>query len=955
MTRDQLAPTALAALRHGLEEHVEGDVRFERFYRGMHSTDASVYQIIPLGVVAPRSRDDVVRVVELCREHGASITARGGGTSQAGQAIGPGLQLDFSRHMNRLLDLDVEARTVRVEPGMVLDELNARLKPHGLQLPLDLSTSSRATIGGMIANNSAGTRSIVYGKTIDYVEELEVVLADGSLVTMQALDEDALRETSARDDLEGACYRLVQALGTEHQDEIRRRYPKILRRVGGYNLDDFVPNDEPLNLCRIMVGSEGTLGLTVAAKLRLVPLPEHRLVCCVQFADVLEAMQATPIILRHDPSAVELVDRFILDSTQGRVEFEPLRAFIHGNPGAVLIVEFFDKDPARIDRLAADLEQHALGHYIYRAIEPADQGKIWELRKAALGLTMSQMGDAKSISFVEDTAVAPEHLHDYIARFQQILARHEIPSGFYAHASVGLLHIRPVVDMKTADGVEKFSRIAHEVSDLVLEYGGALSGEHGDGLVRAPFQEKMFGPVLYTAFCRLKDGFDPEGIFNPGKIVRAPPLTANLRFGTDYKTDEPATAFDFSDFGSMAQAAEQCSGVGACRKMLTGAMCPSYMATRDESASTRGRASALRQALSGQFGPEGLDDDELLPILDLCLECKACKRECPTGVDMARLKSEFLHQRHKRHGAPLSAKLLARIDRAAAFGQRLAPLSNWIAGSSAARLFNERVLGLDRRRPLPAFAKRTFLEDWHQTSTPGDVALFADTFSNYFEPDHLDAAARLAQRLGAQVELAPQVCCGRPLISKGLLDEATRHAEATTHALYPLAQRGVPILFSEPSCYSAVCDDHPQLLRGTAQKQARKVADACRLFDTWAATAIAAADLSLRAGPAQILVHGHCHQKALEGTAATTALLAAVPGSKVVALDSGCCGMAGLFGYEHYELSQAIGERRLLPAVREAGSDTAIIATGFSCRQQVAHFTGVSAYSPATLLESLCH
>ena len=664
-------------------------------------------------------------------------------------------------------------------------------------------------------------------------------------------------------------------------------------------------------------------------------------------------MAATPVILRHDPSAVELVDRFILDSTHGRIEFEPLRAFIDGDPGAVLLVEFFDKDPARIDHLAEDLERQGLGHHIYRAVNMEDQARIWDLRKAALGLTMSQMGDAKSISFVEDTAVAPEHLQNYIARFQHILARHQIASGFYAHASVGLLHIRPVVNMKTADGVEKFSLIAQEVADLVLEYGGALSGEHGDGLVRAPFQEQMFGSVLYKAFCQLKDRFDPEGLFNPGKIVRAPALTANLRFGSNYGTSEPTTAYDFSDFGSMAQATEQCSGVGACRKTLSGAMCPSYMATRDESASTRGRASALRQALSGQFGPGGLGDDELLPILDLCLECKACKRECPTGVDMARLKSEFLHQRHQRHGTPLGTEFLARIDRSAAWGQRLAPYSNWIANTSAARFFNERILGLDRRRPLPAFARSTFLAQWDGSAKSGDIALFADTFSNYFEPEQLTAATRLAQFLGAQVELAPRVCCGRALISKGLLDEAAQKAGATTRALTPLAERGIPILFCEPSCYSAVCDDHPLLLRGAAQEQARKVASACQLFDTWAALEIEEADLPLRAGPSQLLVHGHCHQKALQGMGATTALLKAIPGSEVIALDSGCCGMAGLFGYEHYDLSQAIGERRLLPAVRQAGSDAKVVATGFSCRQQIAHFTGTAAHSPATLLLSL--
>ena len=949
--RDDLAPEAIDALRRDLEEQLDGDVHFERFFRGMHSTDASVYQIVPLGVVAPRSRDDVLNTVALCRQHGVSITARGGGTSQAGQAIGPGIALDFSRHMHRLLDLDTAGRTVRVEPGIVLDELNARLKPHGLQLPLDLSTSSRATIGGMIANNSAGTRSIVYGKTIDYVEELEVVLADGALATMRRLDNAALDEKCAGDNLESECYRAVRELGAAHQDEIRRRYPKILRRVGGYNLDEFLPTAGPFNLCRIMVGSEGTLGMTVTAKLRLAPLPEHRVVCCVQFADVLEAMAATPVILEHGPSAVELVDRFILDSTRGKIEFEPLRSFIQGDPGAVLIVEFFDHSPARIETLTADLERRGLGHYTYRAESDADQARIWDLRKAALGLTMAQMGDAKSISFVEDTAVAPEHLRDYIARFQEILARCDIASGYYAHASVGLLHIRPVVDMKSADGVAKFARIAGEVADLVLEYGGALSGEHGDGLVRAPFQKKMFGSELYRAFCALKDRCDPEGLFNPGKIVRAPPLTANLRYGPQYRTSEPETAFDFSDFGSLAQAAEQCSGVGACRKTLTGAMCPSYMATRDERASTRGRASALRHALSGQFGPEGLDDDELLPILDLCLECKACKRECPTGVDMARLKSEYLHQRHKRRGTEMGTRLLGHVDRAAAWGQRLAPLSNWLAGTGPARLFNERVLGLDPRRPLPTCARQTFTDEWTGPPTPGDVALFADTFSNYFEPTHLRAAAHLAQRLSARVEIAPRVCCGRPLISRGLLDEAAAQAAATTRALWPLAERGVPVLFCEPSCYSAIRDDHPLLLRGAEQERARAVAATCRLFDEWAGAE--KADLPLRSGPRRILVHGHCHQQALAGTGATTALLASVTDSEVIALDSGCCGMAGLFGYEHYDLSRAIGERRLLPAVRAADADTAVVATGFSCRQQIAHFTGVSAYSPATLLESL--
>jgi FAD/FMN-containing dehydrogenase/Fe-S oxidoreductase len=961
--RDALSPSAQTDLQRDLEAQLAGDVRFDKIYRAMHSTDASVYQIMPLGVVAPRSTADVIQTVKLCHRHGASITARGGGTSQAGQAIGNGIQLNFSKYMDRVLQLDTAAKTVRVEPGIVLDELNAQLKPHGLHLPLDLSTANRATIGGMIANNSAGTRSIIYGKTLDYVEELKVVLADGSLVHMGPLEAAELQVKSTQQDHEGACYRVLQQLAAEHRDEIHRRYPKILRRVGGYNLDEFVPNDRPFNLARILVGSEGTLGLTVEATLRLVPLPKARALCTIEFTDILQAMAATPLILSHQPSAVELIDRFILDTTRGKPQFESLRDFIVGDPGAVLIVEFFgaspDQLPQRIDRLQQDLRRQGFNGPIHRAFEDEAQGRIWELRQAALGLSMSQTGDAKSISFVEDTAVDPNHLHDYIARFQAVLAKYDTQAGFYAHASVGLLHIRPVVNMKTADGIEKFERIATEIAALVLEYGGALSGEHGDGLARAPFQERIFGPVLYQAFCQLKSGFDPDGLLNPGKIVNAPSLTENLRFGPDYATPKIDTTFGFADFGGITRATEQCSGVGACRKRQSGTMCPSYMAVGDEMASTRGRANALRLALSGQLGNEGLSNKELYPVLDLCLECKACKSECPTGVDMARLKSEFLHQYHNKHGASFSARSLANAAQIARWGSRLAPLSNWLSASGAVRWLNEKILGLDRRRPLPSFARQSFLDQWDQPP-PGDqpgVALFVDTFSNFYEPQHLTAAARLIERLGARPVAVGRVCCGRPLISKGFLDRAARQAAATTQILTPLVQQGLPILFCEPSCYSAVRDDHPHLLRGAAKIASEKVAAACLTFEEWAAARLAdpSVTLDLEPGTQKILFHGHCHQKALTGTKAPVQLLSQIPGSEVIPVDSGCCGLAGSFGYEtnHYEISQAVGERKLLPAVRALGSDGVVVTSGFSCRQQIAHFTDVRAHSPMTLLDSL--
>ena len=972
-TSDPFPTDRARALQQALESSIEGEIRFDLVSRSIYSTDASVYQIIPIGVVIPRSREDVIQTVKIANEYGISITARGGGTSQAGQAVGEGLQLDCSKYLNRIIDLDVERREVSVEPGIVLDELNRSLEGHGLQLPLDLSTSSRATVGGAISNNSSGTRSVVYGKTIDYVLELTVVLADGSVVQMKPHDAASLDSKCAQADLEGQCYRVVRQLAGEHSEEIERRYPKIMRRVGGYNLDDFASASQPFNLARMMVGSEGTLGMVVEAELRLVELPGARVLCVVQFDELLDALSATSLILEHDPSAVELLDRFILDTTRGKIAYEPLRDFIQGDPGGVLLVEFHGDSTQdlvdRIEHLESDLRGRGIGSHFHRAIDSRAQARIWQLRKAGLGLSMSQRGDAKAISFVEDTAVSLENMRDYIERFMALLEKHDTRAGFYAHASVGLLHVRPVINMKSADGVAKFTRIAQEVADLVLEYGGALSAEHGDGLVRAPFQEQMYGPILYRAFCQLKSTFDPKGIFNPGKIVHAPPITDNLRFPAHYASTEPRTAYDFSDFGGIARAAEQCTGVGACRKTLTGTMCPSYMATRDESDVTRGRANALRLALSGQLGADGLAQKDLYPVLDLCLECKACKTECPTGVDMARLKSEFLHQYQLRHGASWRARILANADTLAVWGSRFAPLSNWVAGNFLVRWLNEKLWGLDHRRLPPSFARQTFLDWWRRNGEQygaeeedPQLVVFADTFTNYHEPQHAQAAVRVAHQLGVRMTVPPRVCCGRPLISKGFLREARRQAEATTQILAPLVERGLPILFCEPSCYSAVRDDHPLLVGQSLKQDAEKVAAAAVTFEEWVesvlepGSGVPQIDSSSRFGPGprQILLHGHCHQKALVGTEPALNLLRRIPGAEVDEVDSGCCGMAGSFGYEHehYEVSRAVGARRLFPAVEAMGSGSVVVASGFSCRHQIRHFAGVDALSPMELIEA---
>jgi FAD/FMN-containing dehydrogenase/Fe-S oxidoreductase len=945
------------ALQHELVRSLAGEARFDAISRTLYSTDASVYQIEPLGVVIPKNREDIVRTVEICRRFGCPLTMRGGGTSQAGQAIGEGLLVDISKYYNQLLEVNAEERWARVEPGIVLDELNAQLAPLGLRFAPDISTASRATIGGMIANNSAGARSVLYGKTIDHVLETTVALSDASVVHFREIPRS---EAPAGNSLEAACYRTVLRLASQHAEEIGRRYPKIVRRVAGYNLNEFVDAEEPVNFSKLIVGSEGTLGVVLEAKLRLVPLPKAKAVMVIGFADLLEALAATPAILKHQPSAVEVMDKHILDNTRQNPALDRLRAsFIEGDPAATLCVEFYAERkedlPPRLEALERDLRAQRFGCSYYSETDPALQARVWSLREAALGLSMAMKEDAKSISFVEDTAVAPEKLSEYIGRFLEIIRSHQTTAGIYAHASVGCLHVRPVVNMKTEEGVRKFESIARAVADLVLEYGGALSGEHGDGLVRSPFMRQMFGPALYEAFREVKRTFDPQGIFNPGKIVDAPPMTSNLRFGASYRTPKPQSWFDYSEFGGLGGAVEMCSGVGACRKKLAGTMCPSYMATREESDSTRGRANVLRMAMTGRLGESGLGDQGVFRVLDLCLECRACKSECPVGVDMARFKSEFLADYWRRHGTPLGARALGNVHRLARWGSRFAPVANLAAASGPVRWLNEKLLGVDRRRRLPAWKHETF-ERWlnHRParSFPGpSVTFFNDTFVNHYDPEIGIAAVEILERSGCRVRAVRPACCGRPLISQGLLAEARAQAAQVVEGLFPIASAGEKILFCEPSCLSAVKEDAPSLLRGETQKKARVVAEACLLFEEFAGQL----NLPLRAGPARILLHGHCHQKSMGLLPATVALLSRIPGAKVTDLDAGCCGMAGSFGYkrEHYEVSRTIAGRKLLPAALTLKPDEVLVAPGTSCRHQVRELAGVSALHPAVLVREL--
>ncbi|HUR33557.1 MAG TPA: FAD-linked oxidase C-terminal domain-containing protein [Vicinamibacterales bacterium] len=961
------------ALRRDLEAQVEGDVRFDTVSRALYSTDASVYQIEPTGVVVPKTREDLVRIVAICRRHGCSITMRGGGTSQAGQAIGEGLQVDTSKYLNRLLEVNPVERWARVEPGIVLDHLNDALRTHGLRFAPDISTASRATVGGMMANNSSGARSVLYGKTIDHVLEQTVVLSDGSVVHLRERSAREIDLLCAADTLEGACHREVRRLAATHAGEIERRYPKVLRRVGGYNLDAFVSPDAGFNLAKLMVGSEGTLGIVVEAKIALVPLPKAKAVMAIQFHDLLDALEATPAILAHRPSAIEVMDRYILDNTKQSPALDrKRRTFIDGDPAALLCVEMYDDDPGRLsprfDALERDLVERRLGDRFFRAMDGPAQATIWSLREAALGLSMANKDNAKSLSFVEDTAVAPERLRAYIDRFLRLIATHGTRAGIYAHASVGCLHVRPVINLKTAEGITTFETLAADVADLVLEFGGALSGEHGDGLVRSPFMEKMFGPVLYQAFRDIKRTFDPDGLFNPGKIVDAPPLTANLRYGTAYQAASPVTFFDYDEYGGIAGAVEMCSGLGACRKTLDGTMCPSYMATRDETHSTRGRANVLRLALAGRLGESGLGDDGVKEVMALCLECRACKAECPVGVDVARFKSEFLASYWQRHGTPLRARMLGHVHDLARWGSRLAPLSNVLARSTPVRWMNHQIAGIDARRTPPAWTSDTFATRFRRecagaaaggrangSPSPRTTALvFNDTFTNYYNPGVGVAGVKMLQKAGCATALAPNVCCGRPLISQGLLAAARTLAARNAEALAPAAEQGAAIVFLEPSCLSAAREDAPALLRGDLARKARRVAESMMLFEEFVER-IWPPDLEVSPGPSTVVLHGHCHQKAMGLLAPAMRLLSRIPGAEVIDLDAGCCGMAGSFGYlaENFDVSRAIGERRLLPAARALPPGAVLVASGVSCRHQVEDFTRVRPVHPAELLHSL--
>jgi FAD/FMN-containing dehydrogenase/Fe-S oxidoreductase len=936
-------------LERALENALEGEVRFDAFTRGRYATDASIYQIMPAGVAFPKSEADVQAALTIAASHGVPVIARGAGTSQNGQPIGAGLVLDFSRHFNGLVAFDKEARTATVRPGMVLEHLNARAKKDGLFFPVEPSTASRCTFGGMTGNNSSGARSLRYGKTVDNVLAMRALFHDGEAFALGDGPVAANDSVRARD----LMTKLV-ALAEEHRTDIETIFPKVQRRVGGYNLDELLPARP--NLSHLLVGSEGTLALATEITLKLSPLPKHRAMGVCHFPTFRSAMETTQHLVALGPVAVELVDNNVLALGADIPLFRRTLADItKGTPNSLLLVEFAggDLDDLKrdLDRLDQCMADHGFPDAVVEVLEPARQASVWGVREACLNIMMSMKGDGKPISFIEDCAVPLEHLADYTDAVTAVFEKHGTRGTWYAHASVGCLHVRPILNMKTEDGAKTMRAIAEEACELVRRYKGSFSGEHGDGISRSEFVEPMFGARLTRAFEQVKDAFDPGNRLNPDKIVR--PLRFDdrdlMRFGPDYATPIPAVpALDWSEWGGFGGAVEMCNNNGTCRKMTAGTMCPSYRVTRQEQHVTRGRANTLRLAISGQLGQGAFTSDEMKETLDLCVSCKGCKRDCPTGVDMARMKIEFLSAYHAERGLPLKELLIAHLPVYAPWAARLAPLMNLRDQLPGAAKLTERFLGFSARRTLPKWRR-----PWRQAGAPAtpeavkgdgrDVVLFGDTFNRYYERENLEAAERVFAAGGYRVhKVEPHdggrpLCCGRTYLSAGMVDHARAEARRTLDALAPYVAKGARVAGLEPSCLLTFRDEFFALL---PKAEVQPLADAALLIEELLATDMVsgATTLPLKDQGGRVAhLHGHCHQKAFDAMGAVQTTLTAVPGLDVRPIESSCCGMSGAFGYgaKTIDVSLAMGELSLLPAVRNAGPDDLVVADGTSCRHQI--------------------
>ncbi len=966
------------ALKELLDPEFRGELLSEPFARELYATDASIYRMEPLLVAIPKEPEDLELVVRSCHELKVPMTVRGGGTSLAGQTVGTGVVIDTSKWLNRLLRVVPEEGWAEVEPGLTLVDLNRGVAPLGLMFAPDPATAEHATIGGSIANNSSGARSILYGKTVDHVEGLTFYCGEGELHQFRPLQRDGLDRLLGGGDRTARLLKGMVEATRANAELVASRYPAILRRVSGYNLDELLlglralgeplpefrgvraplaPPIEAFNPASFLVGSEGSLGMLVRARVRLVSKPRARGLLVSEYPGLREALMGNAAVLPTRPSASELLDEMVLNLARRQMSLSRNMGFLQGTPKAVLITEYSGESAAEVQSLLEAgkraLQREVPSATVQAFTDPLAMEAVWAVRKAGLPLLLGLPGKRKPIAFIEDTAVAPERLLEYVDRFNEIVESHGTTAAYYAHASVGCLHIRPLLDLKDPKDLERMEEMSREISDLVVEFGGSMSGEHGDGLARGLWNEKQFGSVLYEVFRELKRLFDPHGLMNPGKVVDAPPMGENLRYGASYQTMELETELDWSNEGGFANAVELCNGAGVCRKTNRGTMCPSYMVTRDEEHSTRGRANLLRAVLSGALPPEELTGQRMYQALDLCIECKACKSECPSGVDVAKMKFEFLSRYYRSHRIPLRTQAFARTDLISRFGSATAPVSNWIL-NSALKPVIAHVLGVAPERDFPNFARQNFWDWWkarQASDAPRDpaqkkVVLFVDTFNGYNEPWVAQAAVAVLERLNYQVEIADRNCCGRPMISKGLSDLARRHALDNVNRLRRYLADEVPIIGLEPSCILSFRDDYKSLID---DPDLESLSALCFTFEEF----LQSEELPLNEGAPPLLLHGHCHQKALVGTVPAMALLGKLPGVDLEEVDSGCCGMAGSFGYEkeHYEVSKAMAYRSLIPAAdsmhRRGGR---VVAAGISCRQQIRAFSGRAALHPAEIL-----
>ena len=962
-------PSALPDFLAELRKRCQGELRTDDYSRILYSTDASIYQVLPHGVFLPESAEDVHAAVSLAATYAITLLPRTGGSSLAGQAVGESLVIDFTRHLRNVLEVNTEERWVRAQPGVVLDQLNLYLQSTGLQFGPDPASSNRAAMGGIVSNNSTGSHSICYGMTADHVQEMNVVLSDGSEACFGAMDAAQLPPSRRRSGLEGALYRGVMDMAQSQKETILRGTPRHWRRCGGYNLDRFVgegpdfkvASDPRFNLARLVCGAEGTLAVIQDVTLGLVPIPKVKGLAIAHFESLQEALSAVPLILEVDPSAVELLDNLGLTLCRDVPEYARLLcSFVEGTPDCILITEFYGETPGELQSKIERLKRHLRAHHagaVLSVLDPQRQKDVWTVRKVGLGLLMSIKGDHKPIPFIEDAAVPTEHLASYVRQLDSFCRGLGTRVAYYAHASAGCVHIRPLINTKAAKDIAKVPEIMSFTVELLHGYGGALSSEHGDGRVRSWINERFFGPDLYKLYQDVKRLFDPGAILNPGNIVNAPPVEENLRFGPDYGVIPLQARLDFSEEHGFDRAVEMCNGAGICRKETQGVMCPSFMATREEEHSTRGRANALRAALSGRLPHTELTSRRMYDVMDLCVECKACKAECPSSVDMAKIKFEFLARYHAKNGTPLRSRIFGDIARITRLGSgRMAAPINAAMRSGFVRAGMDRALGISRHRTLPAFAREPFTR-WFRKRSRGapagrQVVLFNDTFNTYNEPHIAIAATEVLEQAGFEVILPGHRCCGRPMISKGLVDQAREAARHTVARLAPYAERGIPIVGLEPSCLLSLRDEYLYLLPGDAR--ARRVAENAVLFEEFFARLAGEGGLPLRFTEEgrHVLLHGHCHQRALSGSQPSHKVLSLPRNYTVEEVDSGCCGMAGSFGYEreHYDISLKMAERRLLPAVRAAKEDTLIVAAGVSCRHQILHGAGREALHPAQVL-----